>query len=67
LFFCQREKSRSRKKEGQAKKDDKTLKEAKEMGLTLLTVPRRPTVLPMTEPYIDVERAPVEWKPFIAA
>lgn len=47
-----------------AKKDDKTPKEA---GLTLLSVPRRPTVLPMTEPYIDVERAPVEWKPFVAA
>jgi 5-methylcytosine-specific restriction endonuclease McrA len=47
-----------------SRKEDRTPQEA---GMTLLSVPRKPKVLPMTEPYIDPSRAPVEWKSFIRA
>jgi len=46
------------------KKADKTPEEA---GMTLLTVPKKPHVLPMNEPYIDLRRAPPEWAPYIKA
>lgn len=44
------------------RKEDRTPEEA---GMKLLSVPVRPKVLPMTEPFIDPERAPDEWTPFI--
>jgi len=36
-----------------------------EAGMKLLTVPKKPQVLPMNEPYIDTRRAPLEWAPYI--
>jgi 5-methylcytosine-specific restriction endonuclease McrA len=45
-----------------SKKEDRTPQEA---GMTLLSVPRKPKVLPMTEPYIDPVRAPEEWLSFV--
>lgn len=45
-----------------SKKEDRTPHEA---GMTLLSVPRKPKVLPMTEPFIEPTRAPEEWKPFL--
>lgn len=45
-----------------SKKEDRTPSEA---GMALLSVPRKPLVLPMTEPYIDLQRAPEEWKHFL--
>jgi 5-methylcytosine-specific restriction endonuclease McrA len=45
-----------------SKKEDRTPQEA---GMTLLSVPRTPKVIPMTEPYIETSRAPVEWLPYI--
>ena len=44
------------------KKEDRTPQEA---GMLLLSVPRKPKVIPMTEPYIELTRAPDEWKPFM--
>lgn len=44
------------------KKQDRTPEEA---GMPLLSVPRKPKVLPMTEPIINQTRAPEEWLPFI--
>lgn len=44
------------------KKADKTLEQS---GMKLLTVPRRPHLLPMTAPLINVESAPEEWLPFL--
>jgi len=45
-------------------KADRTPEQA---GMRLLSVPKRPKQLPMTGPYIDPSRAPVEWLPFITA
>lgn len=36
-----------------------------EAGMRLLTVPVKPKVLPMNEPFIDTTNAPVEWLPFL--
>lgn len=36
-----------------------------EVGMKLLSVPTKPKVLPMNEPFIDVKRAPEEWKPYL--
>lgn len=36
-----------------------------EVGMTLLSVPVKPKVLPMNEPFIDLRRAPEEWKPYL--
>jgi len=44
------------------RKEDRTPTEA---GMPLLSIPRKPKILPMTEPFIDLTRAPEEWKPFI--
>jgi 5-methylcytosine-specific restriction endonuclease McrA len=44
------------------KKEDRTPQEA---GMTLLSVPRIPKILPMTEPYIETSKAPAEWLPYI--
>lgn len=45
-------------------KEDRTPHEA---GMTLLSVPRTPKVLPMTEPFIESKKAPEEWRPFLRA
>jgi 5-methylcytosine-specific restriction endonuclease McrA len=34
-------------------------------GMPLLSVPRRPKVLPMSGPYLDPESIPPEWTPFV--
>ena len=47
-----------------SKKADRTPKQA---GMALLSVPVKPRVLPMNEPFIDAGAAPIEWHPFIAA
>ena len=44
------------------RKRDRTPEEA---GMPLLSVPVRPKVLPMNEPYIDPQRVPPEWEGFI--
>jgi 5-methylcytosine-specific restriction endonuclease McrA len=36
-----------------------------EAGMRLLTVPVKPKVLPMNEPFIDTTNAPMEWLPFL--
>lgn len=36
-----------------------------ESGMTLLSVPVKPKVLPMNEPYIDIKKAPPEWESYI--
>lgn len=38
-----------------------------EAGMPLLSVPVKPAILPMNGPYINADRAPEEWRPFIAA
>lgn len=38
-----------------------------EAGMSLLSVPVKPAILPMSGPYINPDRAPEEWVPFIAA
>lgn len=45
-------------------KEDRTPAEA---GMHLLAVPRKPMVLPMTEPFIEKARAPEEWVPYLRA
>lgn len=45
------------------KKANKTLEES---GMVLLSVPKRPRVLPMNEPLIDPEKAPPEWDGFFS-
>lgn len=47
-----------------SKKANRTPMEA---GMTLLSVPKQPKVLPMVGPRIDMELAPVEWGPFVQA
>jgi 5-methylcytosine-specific restriction endonuclease McrA len=47
--------------------DKKGGRTPEQAGMTLLSVPVKPSVLPMNEPYIDVRRAPPEWASFIAA
>lgn len=37
----------------------------KQAGMMLLNVPRKPKTLPMHEPFIEFDEAPVEWHPFI--
>jgi 5-methylcytosine-specific restriction endonuclease McrA len=37
-----------------------------EAGMTLLSVPRQPKVLPIVGPHIDASQAPEEWVPFLA-
>jgi 5-methylcytosine-specific restriction endonuclease McrA len=46
------------------KKADKTCKEA---GMRPFRMPKRPVILPMSQPYIDALNAPVEWSPYITA
>lgn len=46
------------------RKADRTPDQA---GMTLLTVPTKPKVLPMNEPIIDPTTSPEEWQQFIAA
>lgn len=36
-------------------------------GMMLLNVPTRPRVLPMNEPRIDIDEAPIEWRPYLVA
>lgn len=36
-----------------------------EAGMTLLSIPRQPKVLPMAGPRVDMSQAPVEWLPFL--
>lgn len=36
-----------------------------EAGMKLLSVPTKPKVLPMNEPYINIDKAPPEWEPYI--
>jgi hypothetical protein len=36
-------------------------------GMLILSVPSKPKVLPMNEPMIEADEAPVEWRPFITA
>jgi 5-methylcytosine-specific restriction endonuclease McrA len=38
-----------------------------EAGMVLLSVPRRPMVLPMNGPFLDPGNIPPEWVPFVAA
>lgn len=45
--------------------DRKGNKTPEEAGMPLLSVPVKPKVLPMNEPFIDHRRAPPEWEPFI--
>lgn len=45
--------------------DKKSNHLAGEVGMKLLTVPVKPRVLPMNEPYIDTRNAPPEWGPYI--
>lgn len=47
--------------------DKKAGRTPDEAGMRLLSVPVKPAVLPMNEPYIDVRRAPPEWTPFVSA
>lgn len=47
--------------------DRKAGRTPQEAGMALLSVPTKPDVLPMNEPYIDTRRAPPEWTPFIKA
>ena len=37
----------------------------KQAGMTLLSVPVKPKTLPMHEPFINMDEAPVEWLPFL--
>ena len=46
-----------------SKKANRTPEEA---GMTLLSVPRQPKVLPIVGPHIDASQAPGEWAPFLA-
>lgn len=45
-----------------SKKADRTPQEA---GMPLLSVPERPRVLPLNGPLIDLDSAPVEWRPYL--
>ena len=45
--------------------DKKAGRTPEQAGMTLLSVPVKPAVLPMNEPYIDLRRAPPEWEPFV--
>jgi len=36
-----------------------------EAGMKILSVPRKPANLPMAGPFIDVETAPEEWRPYL--
>jgi 5-methylcytosine-specific restriction endonuclease McrA len=47
--------------------DKKANRTPAEAGMILLSVPTKPHVLPMNEPFIDIKRAPPEWAPFIKA
>lgn len=47
--------------------DKKGGRTPEQAGMLLLSVPVKPQVLPMTEPFIDAWRAPPEWEPFIGA
>lgn len=47
--------------------DKKSNTSLHDSGMKLLTVPTKPKVLPMNEPYIDVRRAPEEWVPYLRA
>jgi 5-methylcytosine-specific restriction endonuclease McrA len=47
--------------------DRKRNRTPEEAGMPLLSVPVRPKVLPMNEPYIDPSRIPPEWEGFIRA
>jgi 5-methylcytosine-specific restriction endonuclease McrA len=47
--------------------DKKRNRTPEEAGMRLLSVPVRPKVLPMNEPYIDPNRIPPEWEGFIRA
>ena len=38
-----------------------------EAGMPLLSVPRKPKVLPMMGPYLDPAEIPPEWEPFVQA
>lgn len=45
--------------------DRKTNQTPAEAGMKLLSVPVKPRVLPMNEPYVDSRNAPPEWVPYI--
>jgi hypothetical protein len=45
----------------------KAARTPEQAGMTLLSVPVKPRVLPMNEPVINTESAPEEWLPFLAA
>ncbi len=47
--------------------DRKGAKTLEDSGMRLLSVPVRPRVLPMNEPYIDPLRAPPEWEGFVTS
>lgn len=47
-----------------SRKADRTPEEA---GMTLLSVPRKPKVLPMHGPFLDPDSIPSEWAPFVTA
>ncbi len=47
--------------------DKKAGRTPEEAGMKLLSVPVKPHILPMNEPFIDFRRAPPEWAPFIRA
>lgn len=45
-------------------KADRTPQQA---GMPLLSVPSKPKVLPMNEPMINADEAPIEWQPYLAS
>jgi len=45
--------------------DKKRNRTPEQAGMPLLSVPVKPKVLPMNEPYIDPNRIPLEWEEFI--
>lgn len=47
--------------------DKKGGRTPEQAGMALLSVPVKPQVLPMNEPFLDARRAPPEWEPFIHA
>ena len=47
--------------------DKKGGRTPEQAGMKLLSVPKKPLVLPMNEPCIEARRAPPEWEPFVAA
>lgn len=47
--------------------DKKRNRTPEQAGMPLLSVPVRPKVLPMNEPYIDPQKIPTEWEGFIKA